>query len=145
MWSPGTPMVRFTKVCEISTGYRNTMMSPCFGSEYGRMNLLNFPDGAYASLSTSRWSPINKVSSIDPVGITKACTSVVVPKSSSRIVMVHSAMVPRGTSDDVGDVAGAGSTSAVLLRSAVDFIEAIPSVYQQQAGEAGRPLRARYT
>ena len=32
---------------------------------------------------------------MDPVGITKACTSVVVPNSSRMIVTVHSAMKPR--------------------------------------------------
>src|SRR5216684_3244635 len=113
------------------------MMSPCFGSEYGRMYLLNFPEGAYASLSTSRWSPINSVSSIEPVGITKAWTRVVVPKSRSRIVMVHSAMVPRGWSDVAVDATVAGSARAVLLRSEDDFIGAIPSVYQPQGGEGG--------
>src|SRR5258708_5518050 len=102
------------------------MMSPCFGSEYGSMYLLNFPEGAYASLSTNRWSPINNVSSIEPVGITKAWTRVVVPKSRSRIVIVHSRIVPRGW-----------SASAVLLRSEDDFIGAIPSVYQPRGGEGG--------
>ncbi len=42
---------------------------------------------------------------MEPVGITKACTKVVVPNSNSRMVMVHSAMVPRGGS---GFTAGFG-------------------------------------
>src|SRR5262249_54073210 len=38
------------------------------------------------------------LSSIDPVGMTKACTSVVVPKSSRMMATVHSAIKPRGGS-----------------------------------------------
>src|ERR1035441_1889634 len=50
------------------------MISPRLTSVYGRMCLETGPEGEKASLSTSRWSPMSSVSSMDPVGITKACT-----------------------------------------------------------------------
>src|SRR4051812_22009193 len=76
----------------MSTGYRNTMMSPRLGSVYGKNNRLIGPDGAYASLSTSMWSPTITVVSIDGVGTMNACTSVVVPNSRIRIFSDHSLM-----------------------------------------------------
>lgn len=55
---------------------------------------------------------MSSVSSMDPVGITKACTSVVVPKSSRMMVTVHSAIKPRigrcGAS-----VSGCGSSASM--------------------------------
>src|ERR1039457_107366 len=90
------------------------MISPRLTSVYGRMCLETGPEGEKASLSTSRWSPISSVSSMDPVGMTKACTSVVVPKSSRIIVTVHSAMKPRGWSPVAGGGAGTSFTSATV-------------------------------
>src|SRR5689334_22665304 len=78
---------------------------------------------------------------MDPVGITKAWTRVVVPKSRSRMVMAHSAMVPRGGSALAAVAARSGSATAVLLG---DFIRLTPSVYQQAAGENERPQTWRY-
>src|SRR5215471_16902605 len=56
---------------------------------------------------------------MEPVGITNACTSVVVRNRRSRIVMVHSAIAPRGFSDggasgkeDCGDDAESWSASS---------------------------------
>src|SRR6266478_8112444 len=71
-------------------------MSPRCGSRYGNRRFPNSPGSAYATRSTSRWSPIRREPSIDPVGITYACTSVVVPKKTSSKVIVHSAASPRG-------------------------------------------------
>src|SRR6266581_4939739 len=48
---------------------------------------------------------------MEPVGMTNACTRVVVRNSSSRTVMVHSAMVPRGGSP-AGSIAVGGSAAS---------------------------------
>src|SRR5690349_19179513 len=45
---------------------------------------------------------MSRVSSIEPVGITKACTRVVVPNNRSRMVTAHSAMLLRACSRFVG-------------------------------------------
>src|SRR5277367_4034498 len=90
---------------------------------------------------------MSSVSSMDPVGMTNACTNVVVPNSRSRMVMAHSAMVPRGGSGfRATSMAGAGSTTAVLLRSEVAFIKPVLLVYQHEGGEdeALRRARCRY-
>src|SRR5580658_2447627 len=78
------------------------------------MYLEKRPAGAYASLSTNRWSPMSSVSSMEPVGITKACTSVVVPNSSRIIVTVHSAMKPRGCSAFAGGGEGSVFTTGTV-------------------------------
>src|SRR5579871_6445576 len=84
---------------------------------------------------------MSSVSSMEPVGITKACTNVVVPNSNRRMVMVHSAIVPLGgscfTAGLDGDVAAGKDGSVVAAafpRSVVGFITSIPLVYQQAAG-----------
>src|ERR1700685_1729871 len=77
------------------------------------MHLLMGRGGAKASLSTSRWSPTNRVSSMDPVGITNACTRKVVRNNSSRTVMVHSAMVPRGGSASGLEAIGGAEAGSV--------------------------------
>ena len=93
------------------------------------------PEGANANLSTSRWSPTNNVSSIDPVGITKACTKVVVPNSNKIMVTVHSAINPRCSGSffrvvwfvlgNGGLIRGAFSANSVLGRSTI-LIVALP-------------------
>ena len=73
---------------------------------------------ADAVVSTSRWSPISRVSSMLPVGITNACTSEVVPNNSRMTVTVHSAMNPR--CGGAGTCAGGGGwvcTTAALISS----------------------------
>ncbi len=50
---------------------------------------------------------------MEPVGITYACTSVVVRNSSSRMVMVHSAIVLRGRSRKGSSGSTTGGTSVV--------------------------------
>ena len=63
----------------------------------------------------------------------------VVPNNNSRMVMVHSAMVPRGGSFATGCAGvaakgAAGSTvAAAFPRSEVGFITSTLSVYQQEA------------
>src|SRR5438045_6312889 len=54
---------------------------------------------------------MRSVSSIEPVGITNACTSVVVPNRSRMIVTVHSAMTPLGMSLLCGFRACSGTCS----------------------------------
>src|ERR1035438_3516850 len=95
------------------------MMSPRFTSVYGRMCLETGPEGEKASLSTSRWSPISSVSSIDPVGITKAWTRLVVPNNSRMMVTAHSAMKPRGRSGGAlaGSSEGSGSATSTFSGS----------------------------
>src|SRR5579863_5594624 len=99
---------------------------------------------------------MSRVSSMEPVGITKAWTRNVVPNSNSRMVMVHSAIVPRGRSCFAGGVAGAATgeaegsaVAAAFPLSEVGFITSILLVYQQAGGihrifEAARPRRAKY-
>ena len=55
---------------------------------------------------------------MEPVGITNACTSVVVRNSSSRMVMVHSAMVPRGISCAVPLLSGTCCANVCLSSKA---------------------------
>ena len=82
----------------------------------GKQVFAERPGGeAYASLSTSRWSPISRVSSIEAVGMTNACTIVVVPNSSSRMVTVHSAIAPRGGSAFEGGVFASFSVGGLGL------------------------------
>src|SRR5450631_4575508 len=57
---------------------------------------------------------MSSVSSMEPVGITKAWTSVVVPKRSRMMVTVQSSMKPRGCSGLAGGGAGAFFTSATV-------------------------------
>src|SRR5579885_2562925 len=57
---------------------------------------------------------MSKVSSIDPVGITKACISVVVPNNSRMIVIVHSAIMPRWGSGG-GGASGPRSVSTTVV------------------------------
>src|SRR5450432_175840 len=61
---------------------------------------------------------------MDPVGMTKACTRVVVPKSSRMMVTVHSAIKPRGGSALAGGGVGAffsSATVATLFGSTVTY------------------------
>ncbi len=120
------------------------MISPSRGTLIGQdVFAERCPADAKASLSTSRWSPISSVSSMDPVGITKACTREVVPNNSSRMVMVHSAIVPRGgsfaaglaggTAGGVAGTAAGSAVTAVFPRSGVGFIASTSSVYQAEA------------
>src|ERR1017187_4610124 len=67
IWSPGMPIARFTKFCFMSSGYRNTIMSPLRTSLYGSQCFVNAPTGAYTSLSTSTWSPTSNDASMDPL------------------------------------------------------------------------------
>src|SRR5687768_6880012 len=59
-----------------SSGYLNTRMSPRSMSSIGS-SVFSRPlsDGAKTNLFTSRWSPINRLFSIDPVGILNAWTT----------------------------------------------------------------------
>ena len=77
------------------------MMSPRRTSRYGRKRRDAVPEGAYVSLSTSTWSPISNVPTMEALGITKACTRLVVAKSSRTMVTVHSPMNPRFTSREI--------------------------------------------
>src|ERR1017187_453399 len=95
------------------------MISPRLTSVYGRICLETGPAGEKASLSTSRWSPISSVSSIDPVGMTKAWTRLVVPNNSRMMVTAHSAMKPRGRSGGAlaGSSEGSGSATSTFSGS----------------------------
>src|SRR5579883_3447937 len=80
---------------------------------------------------------------MDPVGMTNACTSVVVPNSSNRMVMAHSAIAPRGGS---ALAAGCGATGSVtvVFWSVGGFIAPALSVYQGVGAGTERSPRARY-
>jgi multidrug transporter EmrE-like cation transporter len=60
---------------------------------------------------------------MDPVGITKACTSVVVPKSSRMMVTVHSAIKPRGASTTLGGAFESASFCSTASAAFVVFTE----------------------
>src|SRR5208282_1313422 len=81
---------------------------------------------------------------MEPVGITKACTRVVVPNNSSRMVMVHSAMVPRGGSGlaMAADAPGSAAASA-FPRSRVGFIASIPLSLSGGSLSGGQSVYAR--
>ena len=71
------------------------MMSRNFTSLYGSTRPASDPCGEYASLSTITWSPVIKVLSMDPEGITKGCAMVLVAKSSTVMLKTQSASVER--------------------------------------------------
>src|SRR5258708_4993966 len=80
---------------------------------------------------------------MEPVGMTKACTSVVVPNSRSRMVMAHSAIVPRGGSCFKATSTVAGSTTAVLPRSPDAFISRTLSYYRYLQSISRRPPKPK--
>src|SRR5436190_3290067 len=86
--SPGSPMTRLMKSRSGSTGYLNTMTSPRLMVPIGRSARSSRDSvGPKMNLFTSRWSPISRFSSIEPVGILNACTTNVRMKSARITAM----------------------------------------------------------
>src|ERR1019366_1109730 len=103
------------------------------------------PPGANASLSTSRWSPTRRVSSIEPVGITNACTSVVVPNRRRMMVTVHSAINPRGGSAlrVVLEPASDGAPGSTALSATTAFVRSTPTIVAANAAILKTPFDDR--
>src|SRR5260370_2495703 len=82
------------------------------------------PAGAYASLSRIMWSPMRTVFYMEPVGTTKACSNVLVPNSSIRIVTAHSAMKFRASGFSAAPLSGSTVFAGLVLgRVALDQLQ----------------------
>src|SRR5919112_1581987 len=98
MVSPGRPMTRLMKSRSGSSGYLNTITSPRRGSLTGSTFLpIASGVGPKTNLLTSRWSPISRLFSIDPVGILKACTTHVRTNSARITAMTIDSKYSRRT------------------------------------------------
>src|SRR3982751_360778 len=81
-----------------SSGNLNTMMSPRLMSLIGSSVFSTRPSvGPKTNLFTSRWSPISRLFSIDPVGILKACTTHVRTNSARITAMTIDSKYSRRT------------------------------------------------
>src|ERR671921_393427 len=109
MVSPGRPMTRLMKSRSGSSGYLNTITSPRRGSLTGSTFLpIASGVGPKTNLLTSRWSPISRLFSIDPVGILNACTTHVRTNSARITAMTIDSKYSRRT-DFLNAVAIAGA------------------------------------
>src|SRR5271156_1244612 len=79
MWSPGTPMQRLMKsgLPSSGSGALKTIICCRLGLRHsGTCQEVKGTPASYPRRLTIKWSPISTVSSIEPLGITRACTIV---------------------------------------------------------------------
>ena len=106
--SPGSPITRLMKSRLGSSGNLKTTTWPrVIGLLPNRASSQGPSDGEYTSLLTSRWSPMRRLGSIEPVGILKAWTAKVRMKSARMTATTIDSRYSRAT-----DFLKAGSRSA---------------------------------
>src|SRR5688572_6650870 len=96
--SPGRPITRLMKSRSGSSGYLKTMTSLRWISRIGSSaRSSGVAAGPKTNLFTSRWSPISRLFSIDPVGILKAWTAQVRTNSARITAMTIDSKYSRTT------------------------------------------------